>query len=147
MSCSTCGGPSHPGQPCPPENQRRQGSVWVFNDQLYVHDDDGWIGLTSGGIDNRWHPMQPIELDEQGTIRFRKNKIVRLLLETSHLDLSSLKIMLDEGMVSQEDYTHLMQLIGYSVSGYGSLSTSPTELVEEADRQAAVLLKIKDKRE
>lgn len=37
---------------------------------------------------------------------------------------------------SEEDYTRLMQLIGYSISGYGELSTSPKDMIECADRSA-----------
>jgi len=40
-----------------------------------------------------------------------------------------------------EDYTHLMQLIGYSVDGYGELSTSPPEKVACADVIAEKLRK------
>lgn len=90
-----------------------------------------------------WHPMQPIIRDELGRVRFRGNKIVRLLLDTSKLDLNDLARMLQKNMISQADYTHLMQLIGYSVDGYGELSTSPSELVERADRQAAALMEDK----
>ena len=87
------------------------------------------------------HPMQPIIIDDSGTTRFKENKIVSLLLETSRLDLNALSMMLAKDMVKQEDYTHLMQLIGYSVSGYGDLSTSPENLVEMADQEAGRLLK------
>ena len=88
-----------------------------------------------------WHPLQPLYIDSEGVVRFRGNKIVSLLLDTSKFDLNDLSVMLQNGVVSKEDFTQLMQLIGYSVSGYGDLSTSPKELVEEADRQAEELLK------
>ena len=77
------------------------------------------------------HPMQPIGFSEDGVIRFMENKIVSFLLEeySSSGGLSALKRM----GFSREDYTHLMQLIGYSVSGYGDLSSSPIKYVEFAD--------------
>lgn len=91
--------------------------------------------------DNLPHPMQPIGLDELGTPRFKENKIVSLLLHNGKFDLNALSMLVHKGMASKEDYTHLMQLIGYSVSGYGDLSTSPPELVEKADRIADRVVK------
>lgn len=123
MSCPRVGGP-----------------ISFAFDGLFARDKENDFARDKENDAMSWHPMQPIIRDKQGIIRFRKNKIVRLLLETSHLNLNSLKIMLDEGMVSQADYTHLTQLIGYSVDGYAELSTSPPELVETADRVAAQLL-------
>ena len=86
------------------------------------------------------HPMQPVYIDCDGVVRFRANKIVRLLLDTGKFDLNDLSSMLSNGVLEQADYTQLMQLIGYSVDGYGELSTSPPELVEKADRLAAELV-------
>ncbi len=81
------------------------------------------------------HPMQPIGLDAYGVACFKKNAIVRFLLDAGPYDLNSLSMM----PWSPQDYTHLMQLIGYTVSGYGELSTSPDELVAKADEFAAKL--------
>lgn len=93
------------------------------------------------------HPMQPIGWDDTGkVIRFKANKIVRMLLDTGKLDLNDLAVMNAQGMFNEDDYTHLMQLIGYSVSGYGDLSTSPEELVAKADEIADELVK-EEKRE
>jgi hypothetical protein len=119
--------------------------MWCFNDQLYAYDEGRWLALTPPGLDERWHPMQPLELDEDGTVRFRKNKIVRLLLDTGKFTLNDLASMLQQDMIDQADYTHLMQLIGYSVDGYGELSTSPPELVEHAEQQAELLRKLSSK--
>jgi hypothetical protein len=86
------------------------------------------------------HPMQPIGWDETGkVIRFKANKIVRMLLDTHKLNLNDLAVMDAQGQFNDDDYTQLMQLIGYSVSGYGDLSTSPEEIVEKADEIAAEL--------
>lgn len=88
------------------------------------------------------HPMQPIGWDETGkVIRFKENKIVRMLLDTGKLDLNDLAVMNARGMFGEGDYTQLMQLIGYSTSGYGELSTSPEELVAKADGIAEELYK------
>lgn len=63
------------------------------------------------------HPMQPIALDDNGTARFKANKIVRFLLDAGPFDLNMLALM----PFDQEDRVQLAQLIGYSVSGYGDL--------------------------
>jgi len=85
------------------------------------------------------HPMQPIGYDDRNIARFKENGIVRFLLDNGPFSLNELSMMLAKGKFSQEDYTQLMQLIGYSVSGYGELSTSPPELVTRADEEAGKL--------
>ena len=88
------------------------------------------------------HPMQPIGWDEtEKVIRFKKNKIVRFLLNEGPFDLNQLSRMNSDGMFDEGDYTHLMQLIGYSVSGYGELSTSPEDIVKRADIIASQISK------
>jgi hypothetical protein len=75
------------------------------------------------------HPMQPVGLDADGIARFKANAIVRFLLEKSPTNIQELScIPWPDG-----DFTHLMQLLGYSVSGYGDLSTSPASIVAAAD--------------
>lgn len=64
------------------------------------------------------HPMQPSEIDVNGTVRFKENKIVDFLLENGSLDMNSL-MMLD---FSIEDREQFAQLIGYSLNGYSELS-------------------------
>lgn len=75
------------------------------------------------------HPMQPIYRDDEGVYRFKPNKIVRALLDTSSLDLNQLATM----NFSKEDHEQLAQLIGYSVSGFGGLSYASKDTVEHAD--------------
>ena len=82
------------------------------------------------------HPMQPLKRCSDGVIRFKRNKIVEFLLTAGPFDLN----MLSRMPWDNEDYTQLMQLIGYSASGYAGLSTTPSELAKEADRRAEVLL-------
>lgn len=81
------------------------------------------------------HKMQEIVVADDGVIRFRQNAIVNFLLEAGPFDLNQISMM----GFSRADYTQLMQLIGYSVSGYGELSTSPSKLVRRADRKACEL--------
>lgn len=86
------------------------------------------------------HPMQPLERDEAGVIRFKRNKIVEWLLSTGPLDLNAIAAKVMAGQYSKDDYTQLMQLIGYSVSGFGNLSDYVRkEAIRQADRKAAKL--------
>lgn len=76
-------------------------------------------------------PMQPLAIDAHGTIRFKENPIVRKLLDYSTEHGYGLnEIALDEFEV--EDQMQLAQLIGYSLSGYGSLSYVTDESYERA---------------
>lgn len=67
------------------------------------------------------HPMQPLELDARGVLRFRKNAIVDKLLEVSKAHGYGLNEIARESF-STEDHVQLAQLIGYSLDGFGSLS-------------------------
>lgn len=64
------------------------------------------------------HPIQPTEKDPDGTVRFKQNAIVRLLLDVGPWDMNDLAKM----PFSVEDREQFAQLIGYSVSGFGELS-------------------------
>lgn len=64
------------------------------------------------------HPIQPLEQDDKGTLRFKKNAIVCHLLDNGNFDLNDLAKM----DFSAEDRCQFAQLIGYSLSGYGELS-------------------------
>lgn len=83
---------------------------------------------------------QPIELDEKGVVRFKANGIITFLFQTGKLNLNELSALLAQGAFSKEDYAQITQLLGYSVSGWGDLSTSPEELVQAADAEADLLL-------
>ncbi len=82
------------------------------------------------------HPMQPIDFDEHGVIRFKQNAIIAWLFETGKLNLNEIAIMTSRGMFPVEDEVQIAQLLGYSVSGFGDLSYVPSEVVAEADAQA-----------
>ena len=67
------------------------------------------------------NPIQPLQVDNSGTIRFKPNKIVETLLEWSRergRDLNDLACM----PFSSDDRSQFAQLIGYSLGGYGELS-------------------------
>ena len=74
--------------------------------------------------------MQPIISDDHGVKRFKKNAIVARLLEEGGIDLNAIA----RWDVSKEDRRQFAQLIGYSVSGYGEL----TSYVDDASYVAAV---------
>jgi hypothetical protein len=62
------------------------------------------------------HPIQPLELDAHGVIRFKANAIVRYLLDNGGIDMNRLATV----SFPDEDREQFMQLIGYSHSGvYG----------------------------
>lgn len=78
----------------------------------------------------RPQPMQDIEWDGAGVIRFRSNALVRHLLDEGGLTLNDLAILPN---ISGADWEQLAQLIGYSVSGWGGLSYVSTEACQKAD--------------
>lgn len=76
-------------------------------------------------------PMQPLAIDAHGTLRFKENPIVRKLLDYSTEHGYGLnEIALDE--FEAEDQMQLAQLIGYSLSGYGTLSYVTDESYDRA---------------
>lgn len=76
-------------------------------------------------------PMQPLEFDDRGTLRFKENKIVRRLLDHSTQSGYGLnEIALED--FTDDDRMQLAQLIGYSLSGYGELSYVSDESWERA---------------
>ena len=84
------------------------------------------------------HPDQPMVITEDDVIRFKENRIVRKLLKiSSEKGFSLNEIYLDvlEGNYDREDYVQLMQLIGYSFSGYSELSCVNDEEYERAEKQ------------
>lgn len=77
------------------------------------------------------HPIQPLEKDEYGTLRFKRNHIVEFLLEKGPYDMNSLA----EKDFSKEDRRQFAQLIGYSLGGFGELS-----YVDDTTYEAAQLM-------
>lgn len=80
------------------------------------------------------HPIQPLETDGDGVLRFKPNKIVRFLLDAGMYDLNKLAIM----EFSQNDREQFAQLIGYSLSGFSELSYVSDETYELAAAQHCV---------
>lgn len=89
------------------------------------------------------HPIQPLEKDSQGTLRFKENKIVSFLLDKGPTDLNDIAIM----NFDDEDRQQFAQLIGYSLDGYGELSSYVSdEAYEAAAKMAETNLDDKDAR-
>lgn len=80
-------------------------------------------------------PLQPIALDEQGVLRFRKNKLVDYLLDHGGLTLNDLAVA-PELQDCREDWEQFSQLIGYSVSGFGDLSYVSDETYSVAQQKS-----------
>lgn len=75
------------------------------------------------------HPIQPIEEDKHGTIRFKTNAVVSYLLDNGSIDMNDLAVI----DFAQEDREQFAQLIGYSLSGFGDLSYVSNATYEAAD--------------
>lgn len=73
----------------------------------------------------RRQPMQDLYCDDNGTTRFRENKIVSAFLEhgmRTGFCLNRLAEMRVDGEFSQDDYEQFSQLHGYSLKGFHELS-------------------------
>ncbi len=81
------------------------------------------------------YPMQPVQFGRDGVVRFKKNKIVVLLLDKGPFDMNRLAML----SFSNEDREQFAQLIGYSVSGFGDLSYVSADAINEADEKAEEL--------
>lgn len=70
------------------------------------------------------NPIQPLEKDAQGVLRFKENILIRALLDhgrATGLGLNELALKFNKPE-HVDDWQQLAQLIGYSLSGYGELS-------------------------
>lgn len=87
----------------------------------------------------RSQPMQPIEWDGKGVIRFQDNKIISMLYEAGVFDLNAIAVQCIEKKIPRADQMQFWQMLGYSVSGFGDLSFATKEMVAAADEIAAQL--------
>jgi len=78
------------------------------------------------------HPIQPLEEDKNGVLRFKENAIVRTLLNVGPLDMNALAEM----NFSREDREQFAQLIGYSLSGFSELGYVKNDTYEAAEATA-----------
>lgn len=77
-------------------------------------------------------PIQPLYKDDNGTIRFHPNALVRFLLDAGPFDMNQLARM----EFSQDDRAQFAQLIGYSLSGFGELSYVSNDTYAAAEKMA-----------
>lgn len=84
-------------------------------------------------------PMQPIVLARDRVIRFQENRIVSELLRLAwdRLDLNAISARMQEGAYTRAEYMQLLQLTGYSVSGFGDSDLVDKRVVRRADQIAA----------
>lgn len=93
------------------------------------------------------NPDQSIINTKGRGVRFKENRIVRYLLDVATASGFSLNEIVcefetEQGEKDNSDYKQLMQLIGYSVSGYGDLGCVPHEEALRFDERADTLLKV-----
>lgn len=75
----------------------------------------------------------PIEtcVAEDGVLRFKENTLVTMLADNFKYEgmtgLNALSLYYQVNNIPVEEYSQITQLIGYSVSGWGGLSTTSDE--------------------
>jgi hypothetical protein len=89
--------------------------------------------------ENTLHPRQPVVVDARGVHRFKKNALVRYLLDT-HPTVGLSELAYLGSQFSQDDWMQFAQLLGYSVSGACDLSYLSDEVREAALEESAQLL-------
>ena len=88
------------------------------------------------------HPVQPLVIDPDGVVRFKKNRIVEFLLERGGFNMNDLAVM----PFSQEDREQFVQLIGYSLDGFVELPYVTDETYERAAQQPPLRKKRRGKK-
>lgn len=81
--------------------------------------------------------MQPLESDEHGRTRFKRNAIVCYLLDHGGIDLNQIAAL----DFPQDDRQHFAQLIGYSLRGFhelGYVSDDQALRASQAAREAGL---------
>jgi len=81
--------------------------------------------------------MQPLEIDQHGILRFKRNAIVEYLLDNGGIDLNA--IACADADFTQDDWVQFSQLIGYSLCGFHELNYVPDVVAFEASRLAKEL--------
>lgn len=135
------------------DDQPRQGDIEQLKQGMPAMDDDTWMQLAQllgwtgeqvkklGGeipavhpllaATPRGQPIQPLIIDKQGVLRFKCNLAVDFLLGHCGLNLNDLATRHS----SSADREQFAQLIGYSHSGFGSLSYAGDRVYERAAQE------------
>lgn len=82
-------------------------------------------------IETKKHPIQPLEYDEHGTLRYKRNQIVCDLLDKAGAHGLDLNAIATKGY-TQDDQAQLAQLIGYSHGGAQDLSYFPRRISRDS---------------
>lgn len=82
------------------------------------------------------HPMQPLEVEPNGLVRFKQNAIVVYLMNNLPWTMDNLA----ECSFSDEDKAQFAQLLGCRVDGFGLLPYVSEAAAQVADAKAAELL-------
>lgn len=77
------------------------------------------------------YPMQQIVEDSHGVLRFEKNPIIDWLC-TVKSDMNEIAIFVQENNIEEKYWRQIAQLVGYSISGYGTLSYVDDESYDSA---------------
>ena len=89
-------------------------------------------------------PDQPVVLDEHGVARFQANRVIGKLMSVAveaGYSLNGLASDRAHGVFTDAECAQLMQLVGYSVSGFGDLSYVNYDDLVRADAAVEELLK------
>ena len=93
---------------------------------------------------NSGNPAQPIVRDEHGTIRFKRNAVVRHLLDVAAdakvIDLNRLWVLFHSGLFTVDDMEQFYQQIGYSVCGFCEIDAFRDESKDRFSTMAANLI-------
>ncbi len=66
--------------------------------------------------------MRKIIIDEDGRERYKRNRIVRFILDDNrNMDMDKLWAFYENGMFDLEELKEFYQLIGYSIDGYDEI--------------------------
>ena len=133
---------------CPGKKSNCVASPMVFGDSRaealcnWNRRDTGRPG-ESDFRDAEGRTFQPIIADPTGDHRFKKNAIVRFLLDNGGFDLNALAYM----EFTDADRAQFAQLIGYSVNGYGELNYVPLAEAHVSDAISDNLTAVAERRE
>jgi len=102
--------------------------------------------ITTITKDDPRNPMQPIIKDKDGVTRFKGNTCVRKLLDYATERGYSLNEISRDKDITHDDYVQLMQLIGYSLGGFGDLSCVDNDTYNTAEAMYEKKMDEKDAR-
>lgn len=78
------------------------------------------------------YPMQPVKLDPHGVARFEANPIIEMLVDKGSINMNKIAQWCAMNNIEHKYREQLAQLIGYSVSGYGTLGYVSDESYKRA---------------